>query len=104
MSKRSMINEALRLIRLYWGYSQVELADKLGVSQSIISEIESGQKSVSLDLLEKYSKSLGIRMSQLLFFAEEIEGEPIARRGRLIFAERVLKLLERLRPHEPSEA
>jgi transcriptional regulator with XRE-family HTH domain len=100
MSKRPLINEALRLLRLYCGYSQIELANELGISQSTISEIEASRKNVTLDLLEKYSEKLGIRMSQLLFFAEEIEGQPISRRGKLIIAEKVLKILEMIKPHD----
>jgi transcriptional regulator with XRE-family HTH domain len=102
--KRSMINEALKLVRLYWGFNQEELAAKLGISQSMVSEIERGSKTVSLETLDRYSKGLDIRMSQLLFFAEEIEGEPPLKRGRLIIANRVLKLLDALKPDEPVEA
>lgn len=101
--KRPMINEALKLVRLYWGYNQDELAERLELSQSMVSEIERGAKAVSLETLERYSKGLGIRMSQLMFFAEEIEGEPPLKRGRLIIANRVLKLLDALRPDEPVE-
>ncbi len=101
--KRPMINEALKLVRLYWGFNQEELGERLDLSQSMISEIERGAKSVSLETLQRYSNGLGIRMSQLMFFAEEIEGEPPLKRGRLIIANRVLKLLDALRPDEPVE-
>lgn len=99
-----MLNEALRLIRLYWGLTQAELAGRLDVSQSLVSEVERGTKAVSLNLLERYSEALDIRMSKLLFFAEEIEGEPPATRGRLLFAGKTLSLLERLAPGEPEDA
>ena len=98
--KRTTINEALRLIRIYSKFSQVQLADRLGVAQSLVSDVESGRKGVSMDLLERYSDALGVRMSKLLFFAEEIEGQPIGRRGKLIIAEGILKLLEHLAPRE----
>lgn len=104
MTKRPMINDALRLLRLYFGMSQQEIAETVGVSQSLISDVEASRKSVSLDLLERYSRALGIKMSQLLFFAEEIEGEPIKRRGNLLIAERVLKLLEKLKPADRVDA
>ncbi|WP_082513254.1 helix-turn-helix transcriptional regulator [Methylobacterium sp. Leaf125] len=100
MSKRPLINEALRLLRLYCGYSQIELANELGISQSTISEIEASRKNVTLDILQKYSEKLEIKMSQLLFFAEEIEDQPIGRRGKLIIAEKVLKILEMIKPHD----
>lgn len=98
MTKRSTINEALRLLRLYCRFSQSEMAEKLGVSQSLVSDIESGRKSVSMDVLERYSTGIGVRMSQLLFFAEEIDGQPVVRRGQLIISEEIFKLLEKLKP------
>ena len=104
MTKRKTINEALRLIRLYSKLSQADLAERLGVSQSMVSDVESGRKGVSMDLLDAYSRALDIRMSQLLFFAEEIEGQPIARRGQLIIAEGVLRLLEKIAPDERAAA
>lgn len=104
MTKRLMINEALRLLRLYCGFSQAEIAKRLSVAQSMISDIEGGRKNVTMDLLEAYSEAVGVRMSQLLFFAEEIDGQPIARRGRLIVADKVLKLLEKLKPRNHEAA
>lgn len=101
--KRPMINEALKLVRLYWGFSQVELAEHLDLSQSLISEIERGSKQVTLEALERYSEKLGIKMSQLLFFAEEIEGQPPIKRGKLIIANKTLKLLDALKPAELEE-
>ena len=98
--KRPMINEALKLVRLYWGLSQVELAERLELSQSLISEIERGSKQVTMEVLERYSEKLKIKMSQLLFFAEEIEGQPPITRGKLIIANKTLKLLDTLKPSE----
>lgn len=102
--KRPMINEALKLVRLYWGMSQIDLSKQLELSQSMISEIERGAKPVSMEVLERYSEKLGIRMSQLLFFAEEIENEPPIKKGRLIVANKVLQLLDALKPEETLDA
>lgn len=99
-----MLNDALRLLRLYSRYSQAEMAKRLGVAQSLVSDVENGRKNVTMDLLAAYSEATGIRMSQLLFFAEEMEGEPIARRGQLIIADKVLRLLESLKPNEREAA
>jgi len=103
-NKRPMINDALRLLRLYLGLSQKQLASELDLSQSMISEIESGTKAVSMEVLERYSRNLNVRMSQLLFFAEELEGEPVKTRGKLIVASRVLSILESLSPREIVDA
>lgn len=103
-NRRPMINDALRLLRLYLGLSQKELSTALNVSQSMISEVESGTKSVSMELLERYSEKFDVRMSQLLFFAEELDGQPIKTRGKLIIASHVLSLLEKLSPKEVIHA
>jgi len=102
-SKRPMINDALRLLRLYLGVSQKQLAAELDLSQSMISEIESGVKPVSMEVLEKYSDKLRIKMSQLIFFAEEIESEPIKSKGKLIVGNKILNILEKLAPKEISD-
>jgi len=80
------------------------MAQRVGVTQSLISDVEGGRKAVSMDLLEAYSTAVNVKMSQLLFFAEEIEGQPIARRGQLIIAEKVLHILEKLRPGQREAA
>ncbi len=102
--KRPMINDALRLLRLYLGLSQKDLASELQLSQSMISEIEKGSKSVSMEILEKYSNRFDVRMSKLLFFAEELQGEPVKTKGKLIIANKTLQLLDALAPKEIPNA
>lgn len=88
-----MINEALRLIRVFHDLKQYELAERLKVSKSHISEIEKGNKTPSLELIDKYSVEFRIPVSAIMFFAEEI---PTAKRGekaRTKIASTVLDLL-----------
>jgi transcriptional regulator with XRE-family HTH domain len=65
-----MINEALRLVRLFHNLKQKDLADALGLSPSHLSEVESGKKQVTMELLEKYADYFKIPASSLLYFAE----------------------------------
>jgi transcriptional regulator with XRE-family HTH domain len=95
-----MINEALKLIRLYWGKSQAEMAEEISLSQSYLSEIEAGHKEVTLDILKKYSTRLKVPMSSLVLFAEKVEGLPKPTRGRLFIAGKALSLLKKLVPDE----
>ena len=67
-----MTNEALRLIRVFHDLKQVELANMLGISKSHLSEIESGTKSPSLTLIERYADVLDMPLSSIMFFAEEL--------------------------------
>ncbi len=65
-----MINRALRLLRVYHGLKQKDLAPRLEISPSHLSEIESGAKSVSYELLEKYAEVLNIPVSTITMFAD----------------------------------
>jgi len=64
-----MLNKALRLVRVYHDLSQVDAAERLGLSKSYVSEIEKGDKNVSMATLQKYSEAFDIPMSSLLLFA-----------------------------------
>ena len=67
-----MIHEALRLIRVFHDLKQNELAEKLKISKSYLSEIENGIKKPSLDLIEKYSSVFKTKPSVILFFSEDL--------------------------------
>ncbi|WP_407492047.1 helix-turn-helix transcriptional regulator [Pseudooceanicola sp. MF1-13] len=89
-----MIHEALRLIRVFHDLKQVELAEKLGVSKSHISEIEKGNKSPSLDLIQRYATEFKIPVSSIMFFAEEL---PSAKSGDKIRSKIAGKVIDILR-------
>ena len=100
---QSMLNESLRLIRIYWGKTQVDLSSDLGISQSYLSDVENGKKEVTIDLLNKYSRVLDVPMSSLLLFAENIDGHPPMGRTRMFLAGKALKLLRSMIPDELHE-
>lgn len=90
-----MINRILKLVRQYNTMTQTELSEKLGISKSYLSEIESGKKIVSLDLLEKYSEVYEIPVSSLIFFSESLgKKEGIPERFRNMFTGKVLNFME----------
>lgn len=89
-----MLHEALRLIRVYHDLSQTQLSYELGVSNSHLSEIESGKKTPSLDLLGKYSTRFDIPLSSLLFFSESLDKPRVTDKLRLSVAKKVVSLLD----------
>ena len=96
-----MLYRALRLLRTYHQLSQTELAKKLEVSNSYLSEIEKGVKSPTLDLLSKYSAVFKMPVSSILLFSEEIEGaRKPGSKIRVAAADKILKLLEWLEERE----
>lgn len=66
-----MIGEVLRLIRTIKGYKAKDLAQKLEISPSYLSQIEKGQKRPSYELIEKFAEVVGERTSTIIFFSEE---------------------------------
>lgn len=90
-----MLNRALRLLRTYHQLTQVELAKRLGISNSYLSELESGNKTPPFELLDKYSDIFKMPVSSILLFSESLAGE--GNRGgklRVGAAEKILRLLE----------
>ena len=89
-----MLNEALRLIRVFHDLKQTEAADKLGISKSYLSEIEKGPKEPSLEVLRKYEEAFGIPVSSILFFSENLGRAPAKEHARTFVAEKILRLMK----------
>jgi transcriptional regulator with XRE-family HTH domain len=89
-----MLNEALRLVRAYHDLSQSELCVQLGISNSYLSEVESGKKQPTLELLNRYSEHFGIPVSSLLFFSENLHHVGLTSNLRVGAAKKVLALLQ----------
>lgn len=85
-----MLNRALKIVREVHRMKQGELADSLGISKSYLSELERGEKKVSLDVLNKYANTFDVPASTFLSFMEALEGESETRRAR---AEKLLSVL-----------
>jgi transcriptional regulator with XRE-family HTH domain len=88
-----MLHEALRLIRIFHDISQTELARRIRVSKSYLSEIEKGKKQPTLSLLEQYSKEFKLPMSSIMFFSEALEKNSFSERTRLKISQKVIALL-----------
>ena len=82
---RPEIAEALKLLRVYHGMTQAELAEAFGVSQPYISQLESEYNSVTLKAvyhryaIKRYSDYFNIPVSSIIFIAEHLES---ARQGQ----------------------
>ena len=96
-----MLHRALRLLRTYHQIKQQDLAKKLGLSNSYLSEIETGAKAPSIEILQKYGSVFRMPVSSILLFAEEIESNRTpGTKLRVAAADKILKLLEWLEDRE----
>lgn len=88
-----MLHEALRLIRVFHDISQKDLAIRLGISNSYLSEIENGKKAPSIELIEKYAIEFNMPVSSIFFFSEKIVDGRKGEVARQYVSKKVLAIL-----------
>ncbi len=69
------LNETLVFIRVFHNESQSNLCRDMEISRSYISEVESGKKAVTINILEKYSIHFDIPISSILELFELMNGK-----------------------------
>jgi transcriptional regulator with XRE-family HTH domain len=89
-----MLYRALKLLRTYHQLTQVELAKRLSISNSYLSEIESGDKMPGLEILDRYSEIFKMPTSSILLFSEAMDGAKPSSKIRVGAADKILRLLE----------
>ena len=87
------LNQALRLIRVFHDQSLSELSKQTNISIGYLSEIESGKKNPSLDVIRKYATAFHTTESAILFFSENIETDT---KTKTALRNNILKFLETL--------
>ena len=97
-----MNGETLKLLRTFYGYKSVEMAQMIGISQSYLSEIENNKKQPSLEILDKYAEAFDMKVSTILLFSESLEKDDLLQKNnttKLKVARagiKLLRLLERM--------
>ena len=71
MTLREKIGKAIIRLRKQFGLSQEQFAYDSNVDRRYMSDLENGKRNVSIDVLERISKSLDIQASTLLSEAEQ---------------------------------
>ncbi|WP_266170170.1 helix-turn-helix transcriptional regulator [Dyella subtropica] len=88
------LGRALKLVRTFHDVSQVELASNLHISRSYLSEVESGKKTPSMDLLNEYAKHFSVPLSSLVIISEGFEEGKLSGKVKKAATEKALRLLE----------
>ena len=87
------LGNVLKLLRIAKEMSIKDLATQMSVSSTYISEVESNNKKPSLDMLTKYSETLGVNKSTIMYFDEE--GEKMGYNYQLLLLEILKKITEK---------
>ncbi len=68
MKKKTLVQfgQKARKERLKLGLSQEKLAEKAGLHRTYVGMIERAEKNITLTNIEKISKALGLRLSDLV--------------------------------------
>lgn len=86
MTENLKFGKALHLIRVYHDITQTQLAEGLGISRSFVSNLESDNKSPSLETLAEYAEFFNTPVSQIIRFQEGLQDDtnrlPIANETR----------------------
>ncbi len=77
MELQQQLGKAIRAIRTKQGLSQEKLALEAGVDRRYMSDIENGTRNISLNVIDRISKGLGISTSYLLKCAEEYDNSAL---------------------------
>ncbi len=72
MKKKLNFGKAIRIIRAEYDLNRKQLSEKAGISYPYLTDIESGTKRPSADILTKIADALSISTSELLARIEEI--------------------------------
>jgi transcriptional regulator with XRE-family HTH domain len=64
------VHEKLRVMRLCKGWTQEELADRLGWALNTYAKIERGESDVKLDKWKQIAEAIGVDVSELLSLNE----------------------------------
>ncbi len=73
--------------------TQKELAEKLRISTSYLSEIESGKKTPTLSVLNYYAQVFDVPVSSILFLAENLDSGVTTEKMQPFVSSKVLAML-----------
>ncbi len=63
---KKKLGRKVKELRQRGGYSQEELASRSGLHRTYMSDIERGERNVSVENIGKIAKALGVKPSELL--------------------------------------
>lgn len=69
---RKKLGYKIRLLREQQGFSQGDLAYRVGINRSYLSEVENGHRNLTVDILTRLADIMSVTLSELF---ENVDGE-----------------------------
>jgi len=86
-SLQQQIGSRIKELRQLKGYTQAELAELVDLSTNYVGYLERGERTVSLQVLERLAHTLGVEVSTLFLFHErggERASKPPNRKAQIL--------------------
>lgn len=87
------IGLAIKSIRSIYDMRSKQLAENLGISPSYLSEIETGRKTISLQLLNRFSKYFELKPSTVILIAESITEMKETNESKIDSQNKIMKII-----------
>lgn len=84
MYDRKKFGDRIRQLRIQNEYTQKELAEKLGISTSLLDDLEAGKKECPVEVVVQYSDIFGVTIDMLVLGKEHETSLSEADRSHLI--------------------
>ncbi len=102
-NNNNALSEALRIIRVFHDLSQIEAAKALEISAPYLSQLGSGQKTASIDVIQKYTSAFDVPASSIFLLSERIQNADYSYESpSSLAAPKILRILDWL--HETNKA
>ena len=89
----------IRRLRKEHGWAQIQLAEKLNISQKVLATYEAGTRKPSIELLPKFAQVLGTTVDELLDASNFPENQSKERHGNSR-STKVIEAFEKLQEDE----
>ena len=81
MDIKRAVGKRIKIVRQRNGLTQDQLAEQVGLSPKYISGIKRGVENLTMDILLRVAKMLGVEPYDLFLFGESEESEKALRKG-----------------------
>jgi len=69
-SVKALFGLRIRDLRGRKGWSQEQLASKVGLDRSYVGSVERGERNISIENIAKFAQALEVRLSELMEFPD----------------------------------